>query len=108
MFKTKANLLLASIAFALMACNSENEDVTNAVNKSGSVETDVHTAHIDSMHDELITKHTIWVKNNVFKTVEYRDTIPALGKINTVAENEDGDTKDVLVEKDYEIYITVK
>jgi hypothetical protein len=92
----------------VVACNDKNEDVTDAVNKSGSVETAVHISHIDTESDELVTTHKVWVKNNVYKTVEYRDTIPSLGTENTVAENEDGDTKSVSVKKDYEIYITVK
>jgi hypothetical protein len=108
MTKLKFLLSAASLAMIVVACNDKNEDVTNAVNKSGSVETAVHIAHIDSASDELITTHKVWVKNNVFKTVEYRDTIPALGTEDRVAENKDGDTKNVSVKKDYEIYITVK
>jgi hypothetical protein len=34
--------------------------------------------------------------------------VPALGMINTDAENSDGDTKNVSVKKDYQIFITVK
>src|SRR4051812_42736 len=108
MIYVKSMLLLASFSILLLSCRNENEDVTNSVNKSGSIETAVHITHIDSAHDELVTTHKVWVHNNVFKTVEYHDTIPALGKENTVAENEDGDTKNVSVPKDYEIYITVK
>ena len=108
MLNSKSKLLIVLLAISLFACNNENEDLTNAVNKSGSVETAVHVTHLDSLRDELITTHKVWVKNNVFKTVEYRDTLPALGTENTVGENEDGDTKNVLVKKDYEIYITVK
>lgn len=108
MLNLKSKLVVASLVIVLFACNDKNEDVTDSVNKGGSVETVVHVAHIDSLHDELVTTHKVWVKNNVFKTVEYRDTIPALGNENTVAENEDGDTKSVSVKKDYEIYITVK
>jgi hypothetical protein len=108
MFNLKSMIVFALLTLVLVACNDKNEDITDSVNRSGSVETAVHIAHIDSLHDELITTHKVWVKYNVFKTIEYRDTIPALGKENTVAENEDGDTKDVSVQKDYEIYITVK
>ncbi|MGI8634912.1 MAG: hypothetical protein ACR2KZ_05870 [Segetibacter sp.] len=39
-------------------------------------------------------------KNNVFKTVEYSDTIPSLGNESAVAENSYGDTKNVSVKKD--------
>ncbi len=109
MIKIKPVLILLLITLSFIACNNdENEDVTQTVNRTGSVETAVHITHIDSSRDVLITDHKVWVKNNLYKTVEYRDTIPALGIENTTAENEDGDTKNVSVPKDYEIYITVK
>lgn len=94
-------------AISLIACDKK-EDVTDAVNKAGSVETAVAINHLDNLQDELVTTHKIWVKYNVFKTIAYRDTIPALGTERTTAENEAGDTKQVEVKKDYEIYITVK
>ncbi len=92
----------------LLSCNSDNEDITESVNKNGSVETSVNVSHLDSTHDVLTTTHKIWVHYNICKTVLYRDTIPALGIEQTTAENDQGDTRNVKVKKDYEIYITVK
>lgn len=108
MFTSTSKFLILLFTIGIVGCNNKNEDITETVNKFGSVETAVHIGHIDSLHDELVTTHKVWVKNDVFKTVEYRDTLPALGTENTVSEKEDGDTKNVLVKKDYEIYITVK
>jgi len=100
---------LAGAALLMMlSCNNKNEDVTDAVDKNGAVETAVTVQHLDSTHDVLVTSHKVWANHQEVKTVEYRDTIPALGIQNTVAENEDGDTKAVSVKKDYEVYITVK
>jgi len=100
-------LLLCS--FILFSCkDKDNEDLTNAVNKNGSVESSVTVDHLDSVNDILVTKHTVWYKGNTYKTIEYRDTVPALGIENTTAENSEGDTKSVQVKKDYEIFITVK
>ena len=96
-------------ACALTACEEEKqEDLTNEVNKNGSVESSVTVNHLDSMNDILITKHAVWVKGNKLKDIEHRDTVPALGIENTTAENSEGDTKSVAVKKDYEIFITVK
>ena len=93
----------------LFSCgNEQNEDLTNAVNKNGSVESSVTVAHLISGSDVLITKHLVWNKGTNVKIIEYRDTIPALGIENSTVENSDGDTKNVQVEKDYEIFITVK
>jgi hypothetical protein len=108
MNKIKKKLGLLFIPLAFVACKDRNEDITNTVNKNGSIETAVHITHIDSERDEMITTHKVWVKNNIYKTVEYRDTLPSLGMENIEAENTQGDTKKVSVPKDYEIYITVK
>jgi len=99
-------LLICSLVF--VSCDDEKNDLTNAVNKAGSVETSVTVQHADSTHDILITRHKVWSNFSEFKTIEYRDTLPALGIHNTIAENENGDTKNVSVKKDYEIFITVK
>ena len=104
----KLKVVAASLPLIMFACNKKNEDVTDTVNKAGSIETAVHIAHLDSLNDELVTTHKVWVKHNIYKNVVYRHTIPALGTENTVAENNEGDTKTVSVKKDYEIYITVK
>ncbi len=105
-----------SIIIALLACISifysckekENEDLTPSVNKNGSVETSVTVEHLDNVNDVLVTKHAVWFKGSQVKSFEYRDTVPALGEENTIAENSTGDKKEVLVKKDYEIFITVK
>ena len=106
----KRSLLpLACMPLLCMSCGDDkNEDITNAVNKNGAVETAVRISHLDSSHDILTTTHTVWTNNSMVKTVEYNDTLPALGTELTVAENEEGDKKNVQVKKDYEIYITVK
>ncbi len=106
-------LLTLVIAFCssilLMSCENENnEDVTQQVNKDGAIESAIEVKHIDSLHDELITKHIIWTKNKSYKTILYRDTIPSLGKKETEAENSEGETKKVTIDKAYEIFITIK
>lgn len=101
-------LLSAAALFSSCGDDDKNEDLTNAVNKNGSVETAVTVQHLDSLHDVLLTHHTVWVKGSQFKTIQYRDTVPSLGMEKTTAENSEGDTKDVQVKKDYEIFITVK
>ncbi len=102
--------ILASAAlFLLFSCEEKkNEDITQSVNKSGAVESSIKVEHLDSLHDVLITTHTVWAHNNAVKTAYYRDTIPSLGIERTTAENQEGDTKNITVKKDYEIFITVK
>ena len=104
----KIKLLLVAGMISLASCSDDKQDVTNAVNKAGSVETSVAVQHADSAHDVLLTIHKIWVNFNEYRTIVYRDTIPALGIEDATAENSDGDTKKVSVKKDYEIFITVK
>ena len=107
------NFLLRSTAAvllvtAMISCNNDKEDVTNSVNKAGSVESSVTVQHVDSTHDVLTTTHKVWADYKEYKTIVYNDTIPALGHELATAENKDGDTKQVNVKKDYEIFITVK
>jgi ABC-type polysaccharide transport system permease subunit len=105
----KLKIAAASILLAVTACSKqEKEDVTTEINKAGSVETAVTVNHLDSAYDVIVTTHKVWRNLQEFKTIEYRDTIPSLGETNTEAENADGDTKNVRVKKDYEIFITVK
>ncbi len=103
-------ILGAAAVLFLFSCKEEkqNDDITQNVNRNGSVETAVQVEHLDSIHDILITTHKIWAQNMQVKTITYRDTLPALGIENTTAENKDGDTKNVQVKKDYEIFITIK
>jgi hypothetical protein len=102
-------LIIISLSiFFLTACSDEKDDITNEINKEGSIESLVTVEHLSDSTDVLITKHTIWSKLNLHKEVYYRDTIPALGYTNVQAENQNGDSKNVNVKKDYEVYITVK
>ncbi len=106
--RTTIKLSLIAALFGGSSCSDKKEDVTDAVNRAGSVETSVTVQHADSTRDVLVTTHKIWANFSEFKTVIHQDTIPALGMENTTAENSDGDTKKVTVKKDYEIFITVK
>ncbi|MBY0480060.1 MAG: hypothetical protein K2Q21_01795 [Chitinophagaceae bacterium] len=103
-------ILAGAALLFLFSCDEpqKNEDITNDVNKSGAIESAVKVQRLDSLHDILITTHAVWVNNSILKNIEYRDTLPSLGEHYTTAENQDGDTKQVRVKKDYEIYITVK
>ena len=104
-------ILGAAALLFLFSCEdkqNQNEDITNSVNKDGSIETAVQVEHLDSLHDILITTHKIWAANQEVKTIRYRDTLPSLGTEHAEAQNADGETKNVHVKKDYEIFITVK
>ena len=98
----------AALLFLFSCSDKQNDDITQSVNRNGSVETAVQVEHLDSLHDILTTTHKIWAQNQEVKTVVYRDTLPSLGMEHTSAENANGDTKEVHVKKDYEIFITVK
>ena len=102
-------ILGAAAMLLLFSCgNKQNEDLTTVVNKNGAIETAVQVEHLDSTHDVLITTHRIWAQNQEIKTILYRDTLPSLGDQIKAEENQEGDTKNVKVKKDYEIFITVK
>lgn len=90
--------------FGLISCEeSQSDDLTNTVNKNGSIETSVTVQPVDSSHDVLVTKHIVWHNNIEWKTIETHDTIPALG-----VDLKDNEGTFEVTRKDYEIYITVK
>lgn len=103
-----AILGVAAILFLFSCKDKKNEDITQTINKSGSIETAIQVSHLDSTRDILITTHKVWANYNEIKTLTYVDTVPALGMITKEAENEDGDKKMISVKKEYEIFITVK
>ena len=105
MLKHCSLVLLSS--HLLISCADKNEDVTETVNKDGAIETAVAVTHLDSSYNILTTTHKVWVKNGLYRTVEYRDTLPALGTTNSVVKTDDGERK-ATINKDYEIYITIK
>ncbi len=94
------------LIFVFISGCDENE--VQQISKEGAVETIMNVDHLDQTHDIIITTHKVWIKNQLAKTIIYKDTIPSLGLTSQEAENSDGDTKTVSLKKDYEVYITVK
>jgi PBP1b-binding outer membrane lipoprotein LpoB len=101
--------LILATAFFITSCgNEEEKDLVKDVNKNGSIETSVSVNHLDSTHDLLVTKHTVWTNGSTSKTIVNNDTIPALGSAVIEAADEKGEAKNVMAKKAYEIFITVK
>ncbi len=108
-YKLLLFVTIFSTAFIFISCEDEkNEDLTQSVNKNGSVETSVTVQHLDSLNDLLITKHAVWFKGAINKTFEHRDTVPALGSEKAAVKDDYGYDKNVEAKKEYEIFITVK
>ncbi len=99
-----AGIILLSVLF--YSCS--NEDKTKDISKDGSVETVLSVEHLNSDKDILVTKHKVWIKNQLYKEYIYSDTIPSLGITKTEGEDENGNTQNLPIKKEYEIYITVK
>jgi hypothetical protein len=99
-------LLFLLFTLSFVACDDEEktEDLTQTVNKEGAIETQLSVEHLDNQYDIMIVTSKIWVKNDLFKTIVQRDTVPALGETDT----DDGAGNVVKAKRDYEFYITVK
>jgi hypothetical protein len=89
------------------ACD-DNDDQVKAVNKDGGIEVTLSTSHIDSLKDLLTTHYTVWHQGAKVREFNKTDTVPSLGSIHTDGENDNGDTQDIKVKRDYEFYVTVK
>ncbi|WP_428330672.1 hypothetical protein [Mucilaginibacter sp.] len=104
----KLFLPIGCILVLLLAACDDNEDQAKEVNKNGSIEVSLSTAHIDSLQEQVTTHYTVWRKGVKVREFNKKDTVPALGSLYTEGENDNGDTKDVKVKKEYEFYVTVK
>ena len=84
------------------------EDQGKTLDKDGSVETAISVQHADSTHDIILTSHRVWIRNQQYAIITHRDTVPGLDSLTTTAENENGNTQQVRLKKDYQLFITVK
>ncbi len=98
-------LTLSTLIF--YSCDEQNEDIVKAPDKNGSIETTLSVKHFKGF-DLLTTTHTVWVKGKVDKQMVKSDTLKYLGTTKEEGEDSDGNVKDIVLDKDYEIYITVK
>ncbi len=94
-------------ATMLFSCTPENEDVVAQPEKDGTIETSITTKHAKDC-DILTTEYKVWIKGKVNKTFSKIDTLQSLGTTKEEGEDKAGNTKDITVQKEYEIYITVK
>jgi len=104
----KKIILFLFLPLSIMVFHGCNEDKVSQVQKNGAIETSIQVDHLNDSLDVLISTNKVWAHNVLVKTTVHRDTIPGLGITSEQAENEEGDTKDVYLKKDYELYLTVK
>lgn len=100
----KKLVLIFSIASALASCTSEKEDLVNVVPRIGSIESSVTVEHLNDSFDVLVTKHLVNKNVTTSQSIMHRDTIPALGRTAITDEND----MPRMVQKDYDIFITIK
>jgi hypothetical protein len=104
----KKIILYFILPLPFLAFHACNEDKVKEVQKNGAIETSIQVDHLNDSLDVMITTNKIWAHKVLVKTVIHKDTLPSLGIATEEAENDNGDTKNVSLHKDYEIYITVK
>ncbi len=110
--KNKYFLLSLFLTALLVSCGDgdsvDDKVETKDISRDGAIETIVTTEHLSNAEDVLVTTHRIWKDNTLVKETLYRDTIPSLGETTKEIKDEKGNTKEALLKKDYEFYITVK
>ncbi|MEO6521415.1 MAG: hypothetical protein ABIN91_07055 [Mucilaginibacter sp.] len=92
----------------LAACDDDNGDKAKEVDTKGSIAVTLSTQHIDSLKDLVTTHYVVWKQGAKLKEFDVKDTIPSLGKTKTEGEDDDGNTKDMVIPKDYDFFVTVK
>ena len=101
-------IALCILALAFSGCEEKNDDKVRTVDQNGSVEMKVGISHLNDSLDVMKTENIFWVKGKASKKVIRLDTIPSLGKTKEIAENTKGDDTTVMINKNYQIFITVK
>lgn len=88
------------------ACEEEPSEV-DSVDKSGSIEIVLSTKHVGNK-DIATTNRTFWVNGQKVKEDFIIDTLQALPISKEVGEDENGEEKEVKVQKEYQFFITIK
>ncbi|TWJ04722.1 hypothetical protein JN11_00443 [Mucilaginibacter frigoritolerans] len=101
-------LLPAAFIIMLLTACDDHSDKVSTVNRNGGIEISLSTTHLDVTKDLLTTHYIVWNKGVKIKEFDKRDTIPALETTTTEGEDDNGNTADLTVKKDYEFYVTVK
>jgi hypothetical protein len=96
-----------SLCLLLSACEDDDSKAT-VVDTKGSVAVTLSTMHLNSAKDVMTTHYVVWRYGNKVKEFDVRDTIPSLGLATTEGEDDNGNTEDMVVPKDYDFFITVK
>jgi hypothetical protein len=104
----KKTLFFTAVTVLVLFIASCDDKEVKEFSKEGAIETVLAVDHLDTKRDIITTTHKVWIKNQLSKSIVRKDTIPALGITSQTAENTEGETKNVTIAKEYEIYITVK
>jgi len=103
------NLLPFAVLLCLLITScSDDDDKAKEVDKKGAIEVTLSTTHIDSLKDLVTTHYIVWRKGITVREFDVKDTIPSLGVTTTEGENDNGDTKNMVVPKDYDFFVTIK
>lgn len=102
------NIVLACLSSTVMlifvACGQKESATTMNLSKENSVEIVITSKHLNQKYDLIKTTRRIYLNDKLIKENSTFDTIPALGR--TQVENNKGKTN--LVQKDYDVFITVQ
>lgn len=104
----KALLPIAFILCLFISSCDDDSGKAKEVDKKGSIEVTLSTNHLDSLKDLVTTHYTVWRKGVMVREFDVKDTIPSLGVTSTKGENDNGDTKNMVIPKDYDFFVTVK
>jgi hypothetical protein len=91
----------------LMASCSDDKPVTE-LTKDQSIEVVFDTKSLSDTAVVLTTKKNIYLKGTMIKSIITTDTLPFPGMKTEEVEDDNGETKNVTMPKEYEFFITVK
>lgn len=98
--------LLIISSFLISSC-SDDKPVTE-LTKDQSIEITFNTKSLSDTAVLLTTNKNIYLRGSLLKSIVTTDTLPFPGMKTEEIEDDNGNTKNVTIPKEYEFFITVK
>ncbi len=102
-------ILLSSLfVFSVLIVSCSDDKPVTELTKEQSIEISFDTKNLSDTAVLLTTKKNIYLRGAMLKSIVTTDTLPFPGMKSETIEDDNGNSKNVTMPKEYEFFITVK
>ena len=105
---SRFTLLSILFAFSVVIAGCSDDKPVTELTKDQSIEIAFDTKNLSDTAVLLTTKKNIYLKGALVKSIVTTDTLPFPGTKSETIEDDNGNSKNVIMPKEYEFFITVK